>query len=85
MKKLLLLSFLMACLCSGMLFAQGVELAEETNWPLIIIAGIIALAEVALRAFPDKNFTGLIGLIINLLKLGSDYLNNKSDIQKSKS
>ena len=81
MKKLILLSFLMIGFV-GSLFAEGVEIAEETNWPLIIIAGIIALAEVALRAFPDKKFTGLIGLIINLLKLGSDYLNNKSDIQK---
>ena len=81
MKRLLLLSLLMIGF-AGSLFAQGEVVANTINWPLLIIMGLIAVAEVALRAFPDKNFTGLIGLVINLLKQGSDYLNNKSELQK---
>ena len=66
----------------GFLQGQGEVVADSINWPLIIITGLIALAEVAFRAFPDQNFTGPIGFIINLLKVASDYLNNKSALQK---
>ena len=77
MKRLLLLSLLMIGFV-GSLFAQGEVVVEDnTNWALLIITGLVALAEVGLRAFPNKNITGIIGLIINLLKVASDYLNNK--------
>ncbi len=76
MKKLLVLSFLMI-LFIGSLFAQGEAPVEETNWVLIIIAGVIAVIEIIGRAIPNKNVTGILGLIINLLKQISDYLNNK--------
>jgi len=81
MKRSLLLSFLMIGF-AGSLFAQGVGVVDETNWALLIITILIAVAEVVFRAVPDKKFTGPIGLLINLLKVASDYLNNKSELQK---
>ena len=38
---------------------------------------IIVVSEAVLRLIPDKNWTGLIGVIINLLKVVSDYFNRE--------
>ncbi len=38
---------------------------------------VIVIAEAILRLIPDKSYTGLIGVIINLLKVASDYFNRE--------
>ena len=63
-----------------LVFAQGIgESGDETNWAIIIILIIIAGAEIILRAIPGAKWTGLLGLVINLLKFLSDWLNNKEE------
>ena len=38
---------------------------------------VIAVSEAILRLIPDKKYTGLIGGIINVLKIVSDYFNRE--------
>lgn len=77
MKKLFALWY-MNFLFIGALFAQT-ETVDEVNWPVIIILIVIAGAEIVLRAIPGAKWTGLLGLVINLLKFLSDWLNNKEE------
>ena len=77
-------AFLMMFILSPIyLFAQdgGVD---EINWPVWIIGIIVTVAEVVLRTIPNPKITGIIGLVINILKVISDYLNNKGALLKSK-
>ena len=48
---------------------------ENLETYLFWIGLIIAISEAVLRLIPNKNYTGLIGGIINILKIASDYLN----------
>ena len=56
--------------------AQGEIPVEDPNWVIIIITAVIAVIEVIGRAIPGK-FNGIIGLIVDLLKYVSDYLNRE--------
>ncbi|MHA2182224.1 MAG: hypothetical protein ACXAAH_12465 [Promethearchaeota archaeon] len=78
MKKVLFNLFMFALFMFAFVpvFAQ-VEPTEPTNWVVIIIGAVIAVIEIIMRAIPNPKTTGIIGLIINLLKQVSDYLNNK--------
>ena len=38
---------------------------------------VIAVSEAVLRVIPGKKYTGIIGAIINILKIVSDYFNRK--------
>ncbi|MCH7826990.1 MAG: hypothetical protein IIC75_03280 [Bacteroidetes bacterium] len=69
-----MLMFISMSLC-----AQGGVSVDETNWPVIIILIVIAGAEIILRAIPGAKWTGVLGLVINLLKFLSDWLNNKEE------
>lgn len=68
--------FLILLLIPFVVFAQT-DSGDETNWVGVIIGALIAVAEIVLRAIPNPKFTGIIGLVINLLKVVSDWLNNK--------
>ena len=50
---------------------------DETNWAVIVISALVLVAEVVARAIPNPKVTGIIGLVINLLKNVSDYLNRE--------
>ena len=52
-----------------------------TLWQWITLG--ILLLEAVLRAFPNERITGIIGVIINLAKIASDYLNRESEDQKA--
>ena len=56
------------------LFAQGVQ-TGDTNWPVTIIGIIIVVVEIVARSIDNPKVTGVIGLVINVLKNISDYLN----------
>ena len=43
----------------------------------------IAVSEAVLRLIPNKSYTGLIGGIINVLKIVSDYFNREKSYFKS--
>lgn len=69
-----LLVFLMIPL---LVFGQVDVPAEEVPLAVIIIGVIVAGAEVVLRLIPKKSWTGILGLIINVLKMASDWLNRE--------
>ena len=48
---------------------------ENLETYLFWIGLIIAISEPILRLIPNEKYNGLIGMIINVLKIGSDYLN----------
>ena len=50
---------------------------DDTNWVVVIIGAVIAVAEIVMRSVPKESLKGLIGLLIDVLKNISDYLNNK--------
>lgn len=50
---------------------------DDTNWIVVIIGAVIAVAEIVARSVPKESVKGLIGLVIDILKNVSDYLNNK--------
>lgn len=72
MKKVLLILFVFA---SMPVMAQAE--ATEIDWPILVAGIVLAVLEVAGRAIPDPKWNGPIGLLINLVKLVSDYLNRK--------
>ena len=59
--------------------AQGDVPGDETNWPVVIIGIVITIIEIVMRTIPNIKVTGIIGLVINLLKSISDYLNRGKD------
>lgn len=62
-----------------MLLAQEVEPAEETNWIVVIIATVIIILEsVVARIIPGK-YDGILGTIVTILKMLSDYLNRDKE------
>ena len=72
--------FMLMMFVSMSVFAQGVGVeGDETNWAVIVILSLVAIAEIVLRAIPGAKWTGLLGLVINLLKFLSDWLNNKEE------
>ena len=77
MKKLFALWY-MNLLFVGALFAQT-KTVDEVNWPVIVILILVAGAEIVMRAIPGAKWTGVLGLVINLLKFLSDWLNNKGE------
>jgi hypothetical protein len=54
--------------------AQDAEPEPVGIWATVI-AVLLILQEVAGRLWPNKNYNGLVGIIINLLKWISDALN----------
>ena len=85
MKKIMLkiqayyIVFLLMMFVSVAAMAQGDVPGDETNWPVVIIGIVITIIEIVMRTIPNTKVTGIIGLVINLLKSISDYLNRGKD------
>ncbi len=74
-----LIVFMLLIFVSYAAMAQGDVPGDETNWPVVIIGIVITIIEIVMRTIPNQKFTGIIGLVINLLKNISDYLNRSKD------
>ena len=72
MKKILMFSLLMIVFLP--LLAQVDGTVEKTDWVVIIVTSLLGIIEVVGRWIPSK-FNGITGLVIDLLKGLSDYLN----------
>ena len=67
--------FMMALFLPVMLLAQDGEPGEPVDIWVTVIAVLVILQEVVLRIWPNKNYNGLIGIIVNAIKWISDFLN----------
>ena len=55
--------------------------AESTGVDWVVIIGVaVGVIEIVARAIPNPKWTGLIGLLINVLKDVSEWLNNKGKV-----